>query len=120
MRFFFLWQYWLFIGSSLIAAATVYPVAIAGEESPTQKLALSSLLYISLLVTVTQTAALSAWRVNEQYHYILAGQTAIEAARKDRKYDVGAKKNWELVFGKSRLWMFGVSTSGLDIPLTVI
>jgi len=58
--------------------------------------------------------------LQQQYQCVLAGQTALERAKGERKHEVGAKKSWELVFGKSRLWMFGVSTSGLDIPLTVL
>lgn len=63
---------------------------------------------------------LAGLQLRHQFQCVLAGQTTLERAKGEHKHEVGTKKSWELVFGKSRLWMFGVSTSGLDIPLTVL
>ena len=119
-RFFFLWLYWLLIGAAFSALLAVYPAMAARDEDWLEKTSISAVMWVSTTVRDRQAAGMAGWVLRRVYLCVLAGQTTIEAARGERKYDVGAKKNWELVFGKSRLWMFGVSTSGLDIPLTVI
>ena len=53
------------------------------------------------------------------YQGILRGQTTVESVKRDYQFDKGCKKNWESVFGKSRLWMFGVYSGAFELPMTV-
>lgn len=118
-RFFFLWLYWIVVGGIVGTIVSVWPVIQVEHSSTLERNCLSFCLSLSAAVRSTQLSIVVFFLLWTHYQGILRGQTTIEAVKHDRQFDRGVRKNWEALFGKSHLWMFGVYTGGMDLPLTV-
>lgn len=86
------------------------------EEVNTGRLNLLA-LSTSLVVLVGVWVGFS---IGAFYQQILRGQTSLEFIRGEMLHDYGKRRNWELIFGTGRLWMFLEDRSSMIIPLSLI
>ena len=111
-RYFLLWLIWVLIGGVAGGLLTIYPVWEAkGQVGFIRNCLCFTLSMCWALVVVVSLLLYS------HYTNAMKGQTTIESIRKDHTYDLGPRKNWEAVFGRSRLWLFGVYTSPPELPI---
>jgi len=111
-RFFFLWLCWVVIAGTIGGLVTILPLWELGSSTELAKNCLVFSLALSFAL-----AAVIGLLLSSHYQSLMRGQTSIEAIRNVRTFDQGRRKNWEAVFGRSRLWLFGVMKRSLELPV---
>jgi hypothetical protein len=111
-RYFFLWLCWIVIAGAIGGLVTILPLWKLGKSTELDRNCLCFSLALCFALAIVVGLLLYS-----HYQNLMSGQTSVEAVRNIRTYDHGRKKNWESVFGRSRLWMFGVMKGSTELPI---